>query len=49
MALIGIVDHSTDMHPNQMGIEVSLSAEHLAIVQETNEEKKWHKECMKAH
>ena len=48
MALVGIVDHSIDMRPNQLGIEVPLPAEHLAIVQKTNEEKKWHKECMKA-
>ena len=49
MALIGIVNRSTDMHSNQMGIEVPLLAEHLAIVQEMNEEKKWHKQCMKAY
>ena len=47
MALVGIVDHTTDMHPNQTRIEVPLPTEHLAIVQETNEEKKWHTECMK--
>ena len=49
MALVGIVDYSTDMHPNQTGIEVPLPTEHLVIGQKTNEEKKWHKECMKAH
>ena len=48
MALVGIIDHAA-VPPNQMGIEVPLPAEHLAIVQETTEEKKQHTECMKAH
>ena len=48
MALVGIIDHAAGMRPNQTGIEVPLPSEHLAIVQETNEEKKWHTECMKA-
>jgi hypothetical protein len=48
MALVGIIDRAASMRPNQTGIEVHLPAEHLGIVQETNEEKKWHRECMKA-
>ena len=48
MALVQIIDRAAGMHPNQTGIEVPLPAEHLAIVQEMNEEKKWHTECMKA-
>ena len=47
MALVGIIDRVDGMRPNQTGIEVHLPAEHLGIVQETNEEKKWHTECMK--
>jgi hypothetical protein len=49
MALVRIIDRVAGMHPNQMRIEVHLPAEHLGIVQETNEEKKWHTECIKTH
>jgi hypothetical protein len=48
MALVGIIDRAAGMCPNQTGVEVPLPAVHLAIVQESNEEKKWHTECMKA-
>jgi len=46
-ARVGIIDRITCIRPNQTGIEVHLPLEHLGIVQETNEEKKWHTECMK--
>ena len=49
MALVRIIDHIAGMRPNQMGIEVHIPVEHLRIVQETNEENKWHMECMKTH
>jgi 3-deoxy-D-manno-octulosonic-acid transferase len=48
MALVQIIDRVAGVCPNLTDIEVPLHAEHLAIVQETNEEKKWHTECMKA-
>ena len=44
MACVGIIDRVTGMQPHQMGIEVHLPPEHLGIVQETKEEKKWHTE-----
>jgi hypothetical protein len=47
MALVGIIDRIAGMRPNQTGIEVHLPAEYLGIVQEMNEEKKWHTECIK--
>jgi len=47
MARVGIIDRIAGMWPNQMGIEVHLPSEHLRIVQEMNEEEKWHMECMK--
>lgn len=46
MARVGIIDRVAGMRPNQTGIEVHLPPEHLGIVQETNEEKIWHTECM---
>jgi hypothetical protein len=50
MALVRIIDYvpGTMPCPTQTEMEVHLPAEHLAIVQETKEEKKWHTECMKA-
>ena len=49
MALVAIIDCAAGMQPNQTRIEVALSAEDLAIVQEMKVEKEWHIECMKAH